>query len=315
MKDFARPHSNRSSKKSFKQCFKSLISVITKYLRWLVLGLVALGFIFLLIVIFGPRFIRNDTNQNIVFLTQNDEGKISQIYFAYFQGNAELIEVYQLNPELPVNWLSERSLEINQINLDEWLQQLNQKKQQNFSPKDLTWLSGRVVEEVIWVPVDVDIQTSSDLAKAFNFKLFNASSWLDFALNQRKLRVFLLTRQAEWEPFRQANSSDFTQTEVLSNDCVVGVINTTNISGYASSISSILEQSGARVVRVGNDQQRLKNHRLAFNNHEESCHLLAAKLEGKILQGQVDLINDATLNKQLLNRYRADMIILLGRPE
>jgi hypothetical protein len=171
------------------------------------------------------------------------------------------------------------------------------------------------VEKIIWVPADVDVQASSDLSQAFDFNLLNISIWLDFISNQQKLKAFLLTQQAEWEPFKQADTPDFIQTEVLPNDCAIAVINTTGISDYASSLSSILEQSGARVVRVGNDQQNLQTHRLALNDKKESCHFLAVKLEEKILQGQVELINDAALNKQLLNRYRADMVILLGKPE
>jgi hypothetical protein len=315
MKDFAHTQSKHSSKKSFKKRVKSIIAIIFKTIKKIILGLAALVLILVLGILLLPRFVQLDSNQNLVFLIQNKEGKIDQIYFAYFQADTQLIEVYQLNPELAVNLFSKQASAIKQTNLGDWLQQFDQKEQHNLSARDLTWLSGRVVEKVIWVPADVDVQASSDLSQAFDFNLLNISTWLDFISNQQKLKAFLLTQQAEWEPFKQADTPDFIQTEVLPNDCAIAVINTTGISDYATTLSSVLEQSGARVVRVGNDQQNLQTHRLALNHQKESCHFLAVKLEEKILQGQVELINDAALNEQLLNRYRADMVILLGKPE
>jgi cell division GTPase FtsZ len=112
------------------------------------------------------------------------------------------------------------------------------------------------------------------------------------------------------------DQSSLNQTEALTNTCSVAVINTTTISGYASKVTNILEQSGARVIRVGtlHQQDEISQSLLAYNQTNESCIKLKDDLQNSILPVSVQLA-DSDQTQKLLNRYRADMVLLLAQDQ
>lgn len=104
---------------------------------------------------------------------------------------------------------------------------------------------------------------------------------------------------------------------VLSQDsqaCSLGVLNATIIPGLASQTSAILEQAGFLILRISNaDRDEYVDNKLAATqlvvkqNSSDNCKEIQDRLLNWLPKSATQ-IND----EQLLNRYRNDLILLLG---
>ncbi len=97
-------------------------------------------------------------------------------------------------------------------------------------------------------------------------------------------------------------------------NCSLGVLNATAIPGLASQTSKILEQAGFLILRISNaDRDEYADNKLDITqlvvkqNLSNDCQEIQDRLLNWLPEGTIQ-----TNNEQLLNRYRNDLILLLG---
>lgn len=97
--------------------------------------------------------------------------------------------------------------------------------------------------------------------------------------------------------------------DAVTAHCPVAVTNTTSINALASRVSQIIEQSGAVVVRVkSGDSEFNKSSLYVGEEVEVQCQALITLIKS-IFPSELIVV---PANKDLTNRYRAQLILFLG---
>ena len=92
----------------------------------------------------------------------------------------------------------------------------------------------------------------------------------------------------------------------------MAILNTTEINNYAGSFSDLLEQSGLRVIRVDGVAEPVAQSRLLVDPSKIECSRVSEQIKKGVFLSEPIVEEDQTIIKHYTNRYRADMIILLG---
>lgn len=267
-----------------------------------------------------PSLLSIDLSKNFVFFKSSSVSNINSFYFAEYNQSLQSFRIF------PFDTTTEAKLVFNQnlVNrpVSEWIVQL---QIEQIPTEDLnavfSWLTSSVVEEVRGYEQPL---SSAVLLKSARRNLLDVTGYqpgLSQTEFKRKLELYALFRQVE-----MSLSQDPDQPETNNLDegeCSVAVINTTEISGLAGHFSQILESAGIRIIRLdtrgdtrqGTREEELQpqSSKLAVAPDLERCQRSQDLIRSALI-GRADLCS-AELSQRLRDRYRADLVILLGNDQ
>jgi hypothetical protein len=310
MKDFAKTRRScnklKSALNSLKQSILAFVRTTNKIvrisLRIVLILLCLIGVLFIIL----PHVISYDTNQNLLFYQYDNNDEINKIFFAFLKSDANQIEVYQL----PLTY-SSQLLNMQQQRMEETtLKQSLVAENSSLDEQSSTWLSGRVVGQTYVIPTETTIGQAADLRSVVSRQALTTFRERELSDLPALLKLMLFMKRTQWQAIKTLQDDSLPVTAVLPSNCPIAIINTTDISGLAATTSYILEKSGARVIRVDSNGQQLEQTRLVVDNNNLQCQPVVAALTNQVLLGKIDQGTEE--DQQLLNRYRADIVLLLG---
>ncbi len=347
MRYFAFYNSSRQVKKSWRQTRKSICQQLKTWWQRLLLFFKYSLLVIFAAVTFSwlvwqllPYIVQLKTDGNIVFVYQSQDGYINQILFASTDKAADKLLISFIPSDTTITYSTaedqvqqtDQLVSVVQAMADLNLISPSPQIDSSYS-RDMdsinrywSWLLGRLIS-YDFVTNDIDFnehQLRSSLLQVIKQSISqdDINFWTLCCQPQQRQKLyhnFLLyffLRTADLDVIELESQADLwpalSSASILSGSCPVAVINCTNISGYAHNLTQILEQSGARVIRADSDQQlqALSSTAIAVNHEKDECQHLLARLEQELwLQPYIPLALEQ--NQALLNRYRADMVILL----
>jgi hypothetical protein len=175
---------------------------------------------------------------------------------------------------------------------------------------------GTVVEHILFVP---DFPSSSPtfaqiesgfwygvktLALAGQWRAVH--QWLQFwgaasSIDDEAVTFKTITTSNEW----QKQLSQFASGEI-SRECAVAVINTTDQSGVAKRVTTVLEQTGIYVIRVTDSFTEAAETKIMYNP-DFQC-----ERELEVLQSLVPNTGIPEPNAEVVRKYRADAVVMVG---
>ena len=288
-------------------CFKTGIKKIRAIIKTLItlstFGLLTFATVFF----FLPHLVGLTFDQNIVFYKTNIDGRIDQMYFASLKVDSPQIAVYQFDNDYQTSFLEKSNLKVVVRPLVQI--ELNPTP---ISLPELSWLSGGVVNQAYEIPTEIVINRSQDLLKVVRQALIQDGVYLNWATSKDLVKLWGLMRRADWQELRVVEMNNLPKTAVLSSQCTVAILNTTDINNYAGSFSDLLEQSGLRVIRVDGVAEPVAQSRLLVDPSKAECLRVSEQIKKEVFLSEAIVEEDQAIIKHYTNRYRADMIILLG---
>ena len=288
-------------------CFKTGIKKIRATIKTLITLLTFGLLIFATVFFFLPHLVSLTFDQNIIFYKTNIDGRIDQMYFASLKVDSPQIAVYQFDSDYQTSFLEKSNLKVVVRPLVQI--ELNPKP---ISLPELSWLSGGVVNQAYEIPTEIVINRSQDLLKVVRQALIQDGVYLNWATSKDLVKLWGLMRRADWQELRVVEMNNLPKTAVLSSQCTVAILNTTDINNYAGSFSDLLEQSGLRVIRVDGVAEPVAQSRLLVDPSKAECLRVSEQIKKEVFLSEAIVEEDQTIIKHYTNRYRADMIILLG---
>lgn len=308
MKDFGLKSYQRKKKKSFKSVLKSFRKIIGKLFRSILITLGILCFLTIFLWISLPHLVSFPKNTNIVFINDKKSSNEHEILFASFNVETQKIKAYSLRSDYEVTIFNKesRGQELRDIGIV-----LTNLKEDEYQSNYFSWVLGQVVEDVIVVS-NLEKLVDLSMTKIMRENFISNFSIKDLAQARKNLQLFMFARKATYE-FIDSQREQLPSSAVLPRTCSIAVINATDISGYAQSMTDLLERSGSRVVRVDStgQDQLLDQTTFAFDKEKEECIGLITTIADHLLLGEPAKINqDQT--QPLLNRFRSDLVIFLN---
>lgn len=254
-------------------------------------AIILLGFSFYFLL---PRVIFSDSiPENVIYLTSRSEsGKGSG-------GGEERVFLAHLVQE-PEQW---QLMEVDDLGISP------EKLQERKTLSGFNRVVGLVFSRVVEIKTDV-ANNKPTLASTIE------GIWHNPEQSRNYLQFYFLFRQfpSTSSPTKiddLANQANLFKTidDAVTAHCPVAVTNTTSINALASRVSQIIEQSGAVVVRVKSGDSEFNKSSLYVGEEAESqCQSLITLIKS-IFPNELIVV---PANKDLTNRYRAQLVLFLG---
>ncbi len=312
MKDYIQVSNNkrRSNLAIFKDNFFSLFKKLLK----LLLIVIALVFVFLVIIIsvwlFFPTLITNQTPKSFVYIFKNSDSKINKIYYAHLNANANKMQLYLINDDYVFSWPNIDDQLINEGNTIDYLDYLGKKKMP-LNEVNSSWIVGRLVDETLIFEDELQLSTSevssNDSLVEDSVKRY-ATEKISLSPNKKSIQNWIAVFFADWDESKIYSRSQ-SLPSTFSSDCSIAVLNATDISGYAQETTNIIEASGLRIIRVDSIPEKSNQNSLAVSD-KLGCQDLSNEIGSKLFS-QYEILN-SDKSRELVSRYRADIIMILG---
>jgi|GEM_PF-4169001 len=313
MKDYIQVinKSHRSDKRSPTVRLFLFLKKISKFLSAIALLLFLLLLVLTSVWLFFPTIIFDQSPKSFIFIFNKSSSEINKIYYAYFNADANEMELYLIDDDYSFRWLNMNDLSITEGTITEYFS-LSKDTAKLLKEANSSWMVGRLVDEVIYFEVEegqldkyggeIDVYFIRDVVKKRMAEKISLASF------RQSIQNWALMFFSEWNDLKiYSRTQSF--PGVYSSDCSVVIINATDISGYAQEVSSIIEKSGLRVVRVDSLAEKRSNNAVAISN-KSGCQDLARDISSRLLN-QYKILNLDESN-DFISRYRADIILILG---
>ncbi len=341
-------HSAKFGKRKKQGKGKIVISFLFSFVKnaatALVVFLLFFAVFLTLIWVFFSSFFHLKQSVLNLYIIHNYNGSINKIYFAFFDANTQSVQFFSSDIDYEFSFLDLSENKIEKETVNHFFNKLSKPNSLNGSREDweinlikASWMAERLVNNVVSVSADevgqlTSLEESSNpsiqsrariaLAAVRDWSVDDESSERSYSPSflsnffefPKKIRFLLTVFSMDWQPVESIdNSSVLPELSLTTNQaaqCALAVVNTTQVSGYASKISAILENSGARVVRVGNLPGAQDRHMLYFSQKGE-CAVMGRIFAKRILPGKVEYYQGKDADP-VTSRYRADVVIMLG---
>lgn len=316
MKDFAR--TQPSLKNKFLACLKKIFNFLFLFAKvfsvFLILFILVLLFLWFVI----PGLLVGNTTQNFVFNITDICSKERQKYYVFFDGSSSSLKPYRLNEECFVQIIkSDNPQQLSTISLTDYYLLTDNETSNAVSS---AWLIGALIEQEISIERSCDeslgnleIEDSSILsrltARAFLKNLQQNLASFNLSLAKQGLDHWLMFKISDWEDMKVLGEQEI-PGNLFQSDCTAAVLNATNVSGYAQAFSSVLESSGIRVIRV-DSWLKPQEESSVFISQDSKCAYISNLITVQLLQDAQKIEK----SDQMTQRYRADMVIVLGEEE
>ncbi len=249
-------------------------------------------------------------SQNILFVKDEKDSSEAKIVFAFLSGKTQETIIANIDPSTPVPVIG--GYGEYQLKAVRPLLKLD-KKSSTFVNAAYSWGVGRVVDDVVALPADYPLSLTADQTTVGSFlrqllvhqPLLN-KDWLRvaqmyiFAANTHQLEKPIATLSVP-----QLN--DIPSTFDQAPGCSLAVINTTPATGLATKMSTLLESSNVRVIRVSDSNFSQPETTLFTKQDQSGCNEVFTHLTG-LWPWEVAI----KVDEKMVNQYRADGVIVLG---
>lgn len=169
----------------------------------------------------------------------------------------------------------------------------------------------RVIDHVYIIPGEVTIQTGAGLQKlllaqmvghGFTLKSHRELLQVHNAISKGNVRIVSLSEYRLRSRPMQIIASE------IATACPVGILNSTSSSGEANTMTSILENSGLVVVRVGQETDEYETSTLYVDPEKVGeCEEIIESVQ-KVFPVELVQVEDASIPQQ----YRASIVAVIG---
>lgn len=312
MKDYIQV-SNNKKRSNLDLHINSFLTVLKFFLKLLFI-VTALVLVFLIILIsvwlFFPSFITNQSPKSFVYIFKDSDSEIKKIYYAHLNANANKMQLFLIENDYVFSWPNIEDRSISEGKIIDYLNYLRE-KEMPLHEVNSSWIVGRLVDETIifedGMYPNMSEENSDGILVEDSVKRYVTEKISSSSIN-KSIQNWIAIFFADWdEPKIYSRSQSLPST--FSGDCSIAVLNATDISGYAQEISNIVEASGLRVIRVDSIPERNDQNSLAVSN-KSGCQDLSKNVGSKLFNQYIVLNSEDS--KDLVSRYRADIVIVLG---
>lgn len=308
MKDYARTHRSFKDKLTFK--LKNLFKFLFLFTKISAIFLIVAAVVLLFVWFVIPGSIVGADNQNFMFTFSDNCSKNINKYYVFFDGRSSKLTPFVLEGEYPVQIIKKNNLQqLSDISLTDYLSLTEGETTQKISS---AWLVGTFIQHGFEIEQDCESQLEIE-DEAVLSQLAAGAFLKDIEQNpsqiKQNLRHWFLFKTISWEPLNVLKPKD-ASSNIFASDCSAAVLNATGVGGYAQAFSSVLESSGIRVVRVDSYIESQDKSKIYVSNKED-CYAVADSISRQLLGN----IQDLHRSPKLTQRYRADVVIVLGEKE
>lgn len=255
----------------------------------------------------GPYLFNLNNDRNILFSSSKIDGLESKIYFTYFLPSTQKIKVFPVQSEIVDVLGGYGDYQLKAV----YPLLKMEKKNQSFQSAAMSWGAGLVVDEVFELNPQVRIESKKDLSKLLRRKIIS-----DLAQPGRlieSLQLFFYTQSVPIELVNiemdsvRLDELISSKDSMIYEDCPAAVVNTTSKPGLASKVSTILEKSGAVVVRITDQSSPYQLSTFVYEADNLICQALVDRTQALFPKQTVEIDS-----YQLRQEYRADLVIFIG---
>lgn len=283
-------------------------NLFRRFVSFLVLTTVLLGACFGIFWLLGDTLFPLTIDQNIVFVNSNLSANTSQIIIANFSVEDKKITLVPVDGSVEVEVLGgygkyQLSKVYPLLKID--------KKNDQFMKGALSWATGVVVDRVVAVDDALTEIDQEKLEKILRAEVFQQG----YHLAQAKYLSSLYFFAKSVPPEQVSMSNTLNDLPKLSSalkqsshqECAIAIINTTTTPKLASRLSTIIEQSGLRVVRVDDTSSSVEVSSSTYDTSNLACAQAAIRLTA------IFPVYPEYANKpELRHEQRADLVLVLG---
>ena len=276
---------------------------MTRFLILIILIVLIIGSI----LVAGPHLFTLDNNKHVVFSSSKIDGSKSQIYFAYFLPSVQKIQIFPLSSQLVevIGGYGEYQLEAVYPLLK------MEKKDHRFQSAAMSWAVGVVVDEVSDFSFQSNLETKKHLQRQLKNMVIKDLAHPQLLVESLKLLFF--TRSIPMEQVKietqpiALDQLEASAASMIYEDCPVAVVNTTNKAGLAAEMSTILEKTGAVVVRIVDQSSPYQLSTFSYEAYNLACQALVDRAQALF---PTQIVKQD--NYKLRQEYRADLVIFIG---
>lgn len=259
-------------------------------------------------LLFLPWLSLND-DFSIVFDISNKDCNTNKYLFAYYSVEKRQLQYYWLEPDHLVSYpdfvkeiISQSKL--NELSTTNWpsiaflLGRLaHQQVKLDFGGEQFADCSGA---DAVWQDL-VPTQLQLEVGRSLFEKPF---------LSKSKVALWATLAQAQWIEVVPPKTSKAVEVPI-ETECSVAVINSTPMTGYAQLVTTVLENSGMRVVKIDSDLNQTSTSEIVFNP-DKDCDSIAQLIALELFSDQEKLSLQSDPDQVSL--FRADIVIRLAKP-
>jgi hypothetical protein len=254
-----------------------------------------------------PHLLGVNQTRNYVFTQLDQKEELSSVYLVSFQPLANQISFQPLSLELEANIYVNQELQTETLSY--WWQNYLQTTDSGQQAKLFSWLLNNRVDRVVIVPEDFNLEKNGNLVSVLRKLALRQS--IDWPQRKEMLRLYAAAKGAEITPQDKKEQIQNIEFPIIDEGgCSLAVINTTQISGLAGQVGGIAENMGVRVIRIDSNDLDLEQSKLVVKNLSK-CSTVFDSMR-QVLLGQPKRVEDEKQMDQLLARFRADFVVLIG---
>lgn len=312
MKDYNKLSSEKRKANDhfFIKCVFSIYKKIIKFLAILIV-LVSVFLIFIFSFwLFFPQFKKHNGFGSYVYIFKCSDSEINKIYYALFEESSNKIRLFSVNSDYVFQWPNFKNQVMEEGTTIDYLGFINE-EQMLLKEAKLFWMTNRLIDEVIIFDEEIQCHLLEEDSVVTQIKAEvkkHIISQISFSSIQKSTLELTTVFFADWilpVSFPESQLPPSTN----SSECSVAVLNATNISGYAQKISSTLELTGYRVVRVDSIGEKTDQNSISVSN-KNGCRQLSTEIGQKLFE-KYKILDDEE-SESLISRYRADIVLVLG---
>jgi hypothetical protein len=249
-----------------------------------------------------------EKTQNILFVPSSVEGGKNVILLAHLSPGNSKVEMAVFPPDLPVNTLGGYGSYPLQslfplLALDD--------KSPAFMRAAYSHALQLPIDEVISFHPQMVPTPDTIWWQLLTYKMAGQMNFIErlrayrFVQNNgpSELEKLQITDEKNW----QKMSSKF-RLPAVNSDCGVAVLNTTNVAGTGSIVTTVLENSGVPVIRLSDTPDQLSQTKILVNQALPFCQEVVTHL-GNLFPFETRV----ELDPKTMNTYRAQIVILIGQ--
>ncbi len=286
---------------------KGFFVKLGRLIKLIFLSLVGLSLVIVSIWLLLPHLLGLDQTKNYVFTQLDQKEELSSVYLVSFQPLANQISFQPLSLKLEADIYVNQELQTETLSY--WWQNYFQTIDSEQQAKLFGWLLNNRVDRVVMVPEDLNLEKSVNLVSILRKLALNQS--IDWLQRKEMLKLYAAAKGAEITQQDKKKQVQNIELPIIDEGgCSLAVINTTQISGLAGQVGGIAENMGARVIRIDSNDLDLEQSKLVVKNLSK-CRTVFTLMR-QVLLGQPKRVEDEKQMDQLLSRFRADFVVLIG---
>ena len=265
-----------------------------------------------------PNIVSIQHSQDLVlYSTQPQTGQgseLEKIYYVIFDTELNKVSLQSVDLHSQADFFYEKKQQ--QKNLTDWWQ-LAQPESRAEVDYFFSWLLQQPAKQIEFLSDQADL-TQKKFIIYLKKQIFAPYQSLKNRFAWLRLYCFAKNNDIQLEPLVELTALKLWQDNQADNQCATAVLNTTKISGLASQVAQLAENAGLKVVRIDNpatESDEFGQRTVVLLNEARPECVAQQTVLAKFLGEQIKLQTRAESDDYWFERYRADMVILLGEDQ